>query len=102
MRIDAIRPPPPVDTAASIAIDPEIARGAYSNLAIVHHTETEFVLDFVIIDPSGDRGQVLSRLMLNPRQAKRFAAVLNQHVAVYEANFGDLPDQPGPEPEPAP
>jgi hypothetical protein len=69
-------------------------RGAYSNLAIVHHTETEFVFDFVILDPSGDRAQVPSRLMLNPRQAKRFAAALQEHLGVYEANFGVLPTEP--------
>ncbi|MEZ4269591.1 MAG: DUF3467 domain-containing protein [Myxococcota bacterium] len=94
MRIDALRPPPEPEPAASISIDPEVARGAYSNLAIVHHTETEFVVDFVIIDPSGDRGQVLSRMLLNPRQAKRFAATLQAHVETYEGKFGALPDEP--------
>ena len=71
-----------------IQLSEEIAGGVYSNLVIVNHNETEFVLDFAYVQPQGPQAKVRSRVQLHPKQAKRLMAVLQQRVTAYEAAHG--------------
>ena len=81
-----------------IQLSEEIAGGMYSNLVIVNHNETEFVLDFAYVQPQGPQAKVRSRIQLHPKQAKRLLAVLQQRVKAYEAAHGEIrgaaPDGP--------
>jgi hypothetical protein len=76
----------------------EIARGVYANLALVHNKELEFVLDFVFVEPQRPAGQVVSRVVTNPRTAKLLLKGMQEMVRRYEERFGEiaLPEQPPP------
>lgn len=83
-------PKAPVQPETPIQLSPETARGTYCNMALIAHLETEFILDFVFIQPGVDRGEVLSRVLLHPKQAKLLARALDENVRAYEARFGAL------------
>ena len=55
----------------SIELDEQIAQGVYANLAIINHSATEFVVDFVSVMPGMPKGKVRSRVLLTPEHAKR-------------------------------
>lgn len=65
-----------------IQLDDEIAQGVYANLALVHHNETEFTLDFIYVQPQGRRAKVRSRVILSPAQAEGLLRALQQNLAV--------------------
>lgn len=71
-------------------ISEEVAEGVYANLAIIAHSSSEFVLDFARIMPGTDRGQVKSRIVLAPEQAKRLLMSLQENIRKYEKNFGEI------------
>lgn len=83
-----------------IKADEKELLGHYSNLAVVHHNAEEFTLNFIYLFPSVPQGKLVSSLILSPRHAKRLAAALQENISRYEAQFGKLPEGPGPGPEP--
>jgi hypothetical protein len=74
--------------------------GQYSNLAVVHHNAEEFTLNFIYLFPTVPQGKLVASLILNPRHAKRLLRALQENISRYEAQFGALPEGPGPGPEP--
>ena len=84
-----------------IQLDEEIAQGAYVNLAVVNHNESEFVVDLIFIQPQTPRAKVRSRVILSPQHAKRFVAALQDNIGRYEQSFGEITsisltiDEPG-------
>jgi len=83
-----------------IQLDEETAQGCYANLAVVNHTDAEFTLDFIFVQPQAPRAKVRSRVITSPRHVKRLIQVLQENMARYEARFGPVPVEPGPEREP--
>ena len=79
----------------NIELSEEIAQGVYSNLAIITHSSTEFVVDFVRIMPGIPKAQVKSRIILTPEHAKRLLAALQDNVAKFEAVHGIIKDVSG-------
>lgn len=79
-----------------IEIDDQTARGTYTNLAVITHSETEFVLDFLFLQPQNPKAKVLARLISSPVHAKRFLWALKDNVDKYEARFGPIPAGPNP------
>jgi hypothetical protein len=77
-----------------IGINDETIGGKYSNLAIIAHTENEFVLDFALIHPP--KGVVNSRVITSPAHAKRLLKALQQNIEIYERNFGAIKEAPEP------
>lgn len=73
-----------------IAISPEVAGGVYSNLVIISHSTSEFVLDFVQNLPGAPKANVKSRIVLTPEHAKRLLNALNDNVLKYERQFGAI------------
>jgi len=71
-----------------ISIEPEIEKGAYCNLASIHHSQAEFVLDFIFV--MGNSGNVASRVITNPQHAKALLAALGENVGKYEARYGEI------------
>jgi len=76
--------PPPLQ----VEIDEAVARGTYTNLALISHSETEMLIDFLFLQPQTPKTKVLTRIITSPIHAKRFLAALQDNVAKYEARFG--------------
>lgn len=74
----------------NIELPEEIAEGVYSNLAIISHSHTEFVLDFVRLMPNVPKAKVKSRVILTPHHAKRLLKALVDNVNKFEAQFGQI------------
>ncbi len=64
------------------------ASGIYANLAIVSHSETEFVVDFIFHSPQPPKAKVRARILTNPIHMKRLLAALQDNVRKYEERFG--------------
>jgi len=75
-----------------IDITQEIAYGVYSNLAIISHSPTEFVVDFIQMTPSTPKASVRSRVIMAPENAKRFLKALQDNLKKFEDNFGRIKD----------
>lgn len=81
---------PPDQKQLQIHLPPELSQGAYVNLTLVNHTETEFVFDFVYIQPLEPRATVRSRIISSPKHAKRLLLALQDNIARFEARFGSV------------
>lgn len=73
-----------------IEIDENVARGTYTNLALITHSETEMLIDFLFLQPQTPKTKVLARIITSPIHAKRFLTALQDNVAKYEARFGTI------------
>jgi len=67
-----------------------VAGGTYSNLAIITHSPTEFVVDFVSMMPGAPKAKVKSRIILTPQHAKRLYKALADNISRYEATYGQI------------
>jgi hypothetical protein len=79
-----------------VEVDPVTANGAFINLAMVNHNDTEFTLDLMYLQPQVAKAVVRARAILTPRHMKRLVLALEDNLAKYEARFGkvDLGDAP--------
>jgi len=76
----------------NIELPEEVAEGIYSNLAIISHSHSEFILDFIRMVPNVPKAKVKSRIILTPAHAKRLMRALMDNVKKYEAQFGGVED----------
>lgn len=76
----------------NIELDESVAQGIYSNLAIINHSVSEFVVDFVTIMPGIPKSKVKSRIILTPQHAKRFLKALGDNVKRFENAHGEIKD----------
>ncbi|MGC8928762.1 MAG: DUF3467 domain-containing protein [Myxococcota bacterium] len=91
--------PNPKEFKIEIALDDEVAQGVYSNLALINHSENEFIIDFIFVQPQQPKAKVRARVITSPKHIKRLAAALNDNIAKYEARFGVIEiGQQGPDP----
>ncbi len=74
----------------NIELKEEVAQGTYSNLAIITHSSSEFVIDFIRVMPGIPKADVKSRIILTPEHAKRFMLALQDNVTKYEAAHGEI------------
>ncbi len=79
-----------VPQSLDIELSEEVAEGTYSNFAIITHSQSEFIVDFIRMMPGVPKGKVKSRIILAPHHAKRLLMALGDNLASYEANFGDV------------
>jgi len=84
------------DGKLNIELPEEIAEGIYSNLAIINHSVSEFVLDFVTIMPGVPKAKVKSRIVLTPQHAKRLMKALADNVSKYEKQHGTIKEHQQP------
>ncbi len=82
----------------NIELSEEVAQGTYSNLAIITHSPSEFVVDFVRVVPGVPKAQVKSRIILTPEHAKRLMKALQENLQKYESIYGSIQIQGGFEP----
>ncbi len=76
----------------NIELDASVAEGTYSNLAIINHSVSEFVVDFVNIMPGIPKSKVKSRIILTPQHAKRLSKALQDNVKRFEQAHGEIKD----------
>jgi len=74
----------------NIELKEDVAQGTYSNLAIITHSSSEFVLDFVRVMPGIPKAEVKSRVILTPEHAKRLLHALTENVEKYEKAHGPI------------
>ena len=66
-----------------LEIDQDVASGKYSNLAIVNHSMSEFVVDFAALLPGVSKAKIHSRIILTPEHANRLAQALLENISKY-------------------
>lgn len=79
----------------NIELTEEVADGIYSNLAIINHSSSEFVVDYVRVMPGLPKAKVKARILLTPQHAKRLLRALGENIAKYEAVHGEIQDIDG-------
>ncbi len=79
----------------NIELSEEVAEGVYSNLAIITHSPSEFIVDFIKMVPGVPKAKVKSRIILTPQHAKRLYKALKDNVAKYESVHGEIKDTEG-------
>ena len=82
-----------------IDISPEVARGIYSNFAVISHSHAEFVVDCASMLPGQPKAQVVSRTIRAPEHAKRLAMALQENILRYEQEFGPISLETAPQPQ---
>ncbi|WP_020567232.1 DUF3467 domain-containing protein [Neolewinella persica] len=85
----------PQGNQLNIELPEDIAEGIYSNLAIIAHSNSEFVVDFVRIVPNAPKAKVKSRVILTPQHAKRLLSALADNIKKYEKQFGPIGEPAG-------
>ena len=83
---------PPAEQAGQLNIEltEEVAEGIYSNLAIITHQNSEFVVDFIKVMPGTPKAKVKTRIILTPQHAKRLMKALGDNVGKFEATHGTI------------
>lgn len=82
------------EQSLNIEISPELESGVYSNLAMVMHSQSEFVLDFIQLIPQGETAKVRSRVIMTPDNLKRLIRVMAGNLYNFEQEYGviNLPE----------
>jgi len=76
--------------ALNIELSEAIAEGEYANLALIAHSSSEFVVDFIRLLPGLPKAKVKARIILTPEHAKRLLAALEENVQKFEQSFGPI------------
>ena len=76
----------------NIELPEEISDGIYANLAVINHSASEFIIDFIKIMPGVPKAKVKSRIILTPQHAKRLVMALNDNVKRFESVHGTIKD----------
>ena len=83
---------PMQDGQLNIELSEEVAAGTYANLAVINHSPTEFVVDYIQVMPGVPKAKVRSRIILTPQHAKRFLKAMADNIGRYEQQFGEIKD----------
>ena len=84
---------PAAPNQINIELPEDIAEGIYSNLAIISHSNSEFVVDFIRMMPNVPQAKVKSRIILTPEHAKRLLSALVDNVRKFEQQFGMIEEK---------
>jgi hypothetical protein len=79
----------------NIELSEDVAEGVYSNLAIITHSNSEFVVDFIKVMPGVPKAKVKSRIVLTPQHAKRLLSALKDNISKFEAANGAIKVESG-------
>ena len=82
----------PQEGQMNVELSDQVAEGIYSNLAIINHSVSEFVVDFVSLMPGAPKAKVKSRIVLTPQHAKKLLKALNDNVNRFEKAHGTIKD----------
>lgn len=78
------------DGSIDVELSEEIAEGVYANLAMIAHSNSEFIVDFIRLMPGVPKAKVKSRIILTPEHAKRLLQALKENIRKYEDTFGSI------------
>lgn len=78
------------DNQIQIELNEEVAQGTYSNLAVISHSISEFVVDFIRVVPGVQKAKVKSRIILTPEHAKRLLHALEDNIEKFEQQNGPI------------
>ena len=81
-----------MENSMNIELSEDIAEGIYSNLAVISHSNAEFVVDFILLVPNVPKAKVKSRIILTPQHAKRLLGAMADNIKRYEQQFGEIVD----------
>ena len=79
----------------NIELSDEVSEGIYSNLAVITHSNSEFVVDFIKLMPGVPKAKVKSRIILTPQHAKRLYRALKENIGKFEAMHGPIKETEG-------
>ncbi|MCD4772684.1 MAG: DUF3467 domain-containing protein [Bacteroidales bacterium] len=79
----------------NIELSPEIAEGIYSNLAMITHSNAEFIIDFIKMMPGIQKAKVKSRIILTPQHTKRLLRALQDNINKFESIHGKISEPTG-------
>jgi hypothetical protein len=82
--------PQQTDNQINIELSEEMAEGVYANLAMIAHSNSEFVIDFIRLMPGVPKAKVKSRVIITPEHAKRLLIALKENIKKYEDSFGTI------------
>jgi hypothetical protein len=85
--------PAPEEQQINIELSEEIAEGEYANLAMIAHSSSEFVIDFIRLMPGLPKAKVKARIVITPEHAKRLLSALSDNIERYERSFGPVKTQ---------
>ena len=89
----------PQQQQLNIELPEKEAEGVYSNLALITHSPSEFIIDFARVLPGIPKAKIYSRIITTPQHAKSFLMALDENVKKFEAQFGPIktfgPDEKG-------
>jgi hypothetical protein len=80
------------DGQLNVELSEDMAEGTYANLAIINHSHSEFVVDFIKVMPGMPKAKVKSRIVLTPQHAKRFLRAMGENIARFESANGEIKD----------
>lgn len=75
-----------------IELSEEMAQGTYANLAVISHSQSDFILDFIRMVPGVPKAQVKSRIILTPDNAKRLLLALQDNIRKYDEQTQEMSD----------
>ncbi len=73
-----------------VVMEADVESGVYANLAMVIHSDSEFLVDFGLIQPNRETVRIGSRVVMTPKTAKQLLLALNQNIQKYEEQFGEI------------
>ena len=79
-----------VEQQINVEISEEMAEGVYANLAMIAHSNSEFIIDFIRLLPNLPKAKVKARIVITPEHAKRLLVALKDNIRKYEENYGDI------------
>jgi hypothetical protein len=79
----------------NIELSEEVSEGEYANLAMIAHSNSEFVIDFIRLMPGVPKAKVKSRIVITPEHAKRLLGALSDNISKYEAVHGPIKQTDG-------
>ena len=79
----------------NIELSEEVAEGEYANLAMIAHSNSEFVIDFIRLMPGVPKAKVKARIVVTPEHAKRLLSALSDNIGKYEAIHGPIKQTDG-------
>ena len=66
------------------------SEGIYSNLALIAHSPSEFIIDFARMLPGVKKAKVYSRIVMTPQHAKMLLNALEENIKKFEGQFGEI------------
>ena len=84
----------PKPKGPKLTVGSEVALGQYSNFVSIAHNYAEVLLDFGRTLPGRDDIPVVSRVIMNPFQAKQLLRALTHNIQMYEKSYGPIAEPP--------